>query len=172
MRFVYGIPFAIAWLALVHAVGSGVGLAGAQIAAAWGAHVFGTSRTPAKLDRARGFGMNEGVALGSDLSPLGSALQAWSDGRGADVVALVAGFHRLADEGQVPGRSALLRGDLEDVAGAEILQEPEEQFYGDRTYRARDPEGHIWTFGQTVKAMDPAEWDKAMGWKTTGPMTE
>lgn len=73
-------------IALVHAVGSGVGLAGAQIAAAWGAHVFGTSRTPAKLDRARGFGMHEGVALGSDLSPLGSALQAWSDGRGADVV--------------------------------------------------------------------------------------
>jgi len=57
-------------------------------------------------------------------------------------------------------------------AGAEILQEPQEQFYGDRTYRARDPEGHIWTFGQTVKAMEPAEWDKAMGWKTTGPLTE
>jgi uncharacterized glyoxalase superfamily protein PhnB len=32
-------------------------------------------------------------------------------------------------------------------AGAEILQEPATQFYGDRTYRARDPEGHIWTFG-------------------------
>ena len=73
-------------IALVHAVGSGVGLAGAQIAAAWGAHVFGTSRTQAKLDRARGFGMHEGVALSTDLSPLGSALHAWSDGRGADVV--------------------------------------------------------------------------------------
>lgn len=71
---------------LVHAVGSGVGLAGAQIAAAWGAHVFGTSRTQAKLERARGFGMDEGVALTGDLSPLGSALHAWSDGRGADVV--------------------------------------------------------------------------------------
>jgi uncharacterized glyoxalase superfamily protein PhnB len=48
-------------------------------------------------------------------------------------------------------------------AGAEILQEPEDQFYGDRTYRARDPEGHIWTFGQTVKAMKPEEWDAAEG---------
>src|SRR5574341_2468861 len=28
-------------------------------------------------------------------------------------------------------------------AGAAILVEPEDQFYGDRTYRARDPEGHI-----------------------------
>jgi uncharacterized glyoxalase superfamily protein PhnB len=36
-------------------------------------------------------------------------------------------------------------------AGAAILQEPTDQFYGDRTYRARDPEGHVWTFGQTVR---------------------
>lgn len=48
-------------------------------------------------------------------------------------------------------------------AGAEILQEPDTQFYGDRTYRARDPEGHIWTFGVTVKTMAPEEWDKASG---------
>jgi len=32
-----------------------------------------------------------------------------------------------------------------------ILQEPTDQLYGDRTYRARDPEGHVWTFGQTVR---------------------
>lgn len=48
-------------------------------------------------------------------------------------------------------------------AGAEIMQEPDTQFYGDRTYRARDAEGHIWTFGVTVKEMTPAEWDAAMG---------
>lgn len=48
-------------------------------------------------------------------------------------------------------------------AGAEILQEPDTQFYGDRTYRARDPEGHIWTFGVTVNAMASDEWDKASG---------
>ena len=51
-------------------------------------------------------------------------------------------------------------------AGAEILAEPEEQFYGDRTYRARDPEGHIWTFGVTVEKMTPADWDKASGLTT------
>ena len=50
-------------------------------------------------------------------------------------------------------------------AGAEILQEPDTQFYGDRTYRARDPEGHIWTFGVTVKETTPEEWDKATGLK-------
>ena len=51
-------------------------------------------------------------------------------------------------------------------AGALILQEPATQFYGERTYRARDPEGHIWTFGVTVTRMTPAEWDKASGLTT------
>src|SRR5262249_14749471 len=51
-------------------------------------------------------------------------------------------------------------------AGADILQEPETQFYGDRTYRARDLEGHIWTFGVTEKRMTPQEWDKASGLTT------
>src|SRR3546814_12613055 len=42
-------------------------------------------------------------------------------------------------------------------AGAAIIAEPETQFYGDRTYRAKDPEGHIWTFGVTVEAKTAAE---------------
>jgi uncharacterized glyoxalase superfamily protein PhnB len=49
-------------------------------------------------------------------------------------------------------------------AGAEILQEPADQFYGDRTYRARDPEGHIWTFGQSVRVMTPEEMSKGSGY--------
>ncbi len=53
-------------------------------------------------------------------------------------------------------------------AGAKILVEPETQFYGDRTYRCKDPEGHIWTVSQTVQIMHPDEWDTAgMGLKTT-----
>ncbi len=51
-------------------------------------------------------------------------------------------------------------------AGAEIVMEPETQFYGDRSYRARDPEGHIWTFGQTVKTVAPDDWDRETGLKT------
>jgi uncharacterized glyoxalase superfamily protein PhnB len=52
------------------------------------------------------------------------------------------------------------------AAGAEILQTPDTQFYGDRTYRARDPEGHIWTFGVTVSEVGPEAWDKASGMTT------
>jgi uncharacterized glyoxalase superfamily protein PhnB len=49
------------------------------------------------------------------------------------------------------------------AAGATILQEPANQFYGDRTYRAADPEGHIWTFGQTVRALTREEAEAASG---------
>jgi uncharacterized glyoxalase superfamily protein PhnB len=52
------------------------------------------------------------------------------------------------------------------AAGATILQEPVTQFYGDRTYRAKDPEGHIWTFGVTVQRLTPEQWDKASGLTT------
>ena len=49
------------------------------------------------------------------------------------------------------------------AAGAVILQEPADQFYGDRTYRAKDPEGHVWTFGQTVRYVGREEAEKASG---------
>lgn len=54
------------------------------------------------------------------------------------------------------------------AAGAVIVQEPEDQFYGARTYRALDPEGHMWTFAQTVRALPPrAEAEQAIGAKIT-----
>jgi uncharacterized glyoxalase superfamily protein PhnB len=56
------------------------------------------------------------------------------------------------------------------VAGAVILAELEDQFYGDRTYRCRDPEGHIWTVAQTVKAVSREEAEAATGLKITGWM--
>ena len=51
------------------------------------------------------------------------------------------------------------------AAGATILQEPEDQFFGDRTYRAVDPEGHMWTFGQTVRGVSFAEMEASSGLK-------
>jgi uncharacterized glyoxalase superfamily protein PhnB len=52
--------------------------------------------------------------------------------------------------------------------GAIILMEPEDQFYGDRTYRARDPEGHVWTFGQAVRDVSREEAEKLSGLKIEG----
>ena len=54
------------------------------------------------------------------------------------------------------------------AAGAVILQEPEDQFYGARTYRARDPEGHVWTFDQFVRTVTREEAEAASGLKIEG----
>lgn len=67
---------------LVHAVGSGVGLAAVQVVRAWGATPYGTSRTPDKLDAASALGMEAGVALPDDLAPLAPAIAQWTGGRG------------------------------------------------------------------------------------------
>ena len=48
---------------LIHAVGSGVGLAATQLVRALGGRAFGTSRTPDKIDRAKAFGLESGCAL-------------------------------------------------------------------------------------------------------------
>ena len=53
-------------------------------------------------------------------------------------------------------------------AGAEIIAEPQTQFYGDRTYRCRDPEGHIWTISQTVETVSAEQAEAASGLKITG----
>lgn len=54
------------------------------------------------------------------------------------------------------------------AAGAEILMEPENQFYGDRAYRCRDLEGHIWSVGQRVETVSREEAEAATGLKITG----
>jgi uncharacterized glyoxalase superfamily protein PhnB len=48
-------------------------------------------------------------------------------------------------------------------AGATILRELADQFYGDRTYSAEDLEGHIWSFGQTFKVMTNEEMSQEDG---------
>ena len=50
-------------------------------------------------------------------------------------------------------------------AGATIVMEPADQFYGDRTYMAADPEGHHWTFAQTVRNVSLQEMEEATGFK-------
>ena len=48
-------------------------------------------------------------------------------------------------------------------AGATALREPEDQFYGDRVYSARDPEGHVWSFGQSVRKVSREAAELASG---------
>lgn len=71
---------------LIHAVGSGVGLAATQVARAWGALPYGSSRTSDKLERARSWGLENGIFVGSELETLVTASREWTGGRGVDVV--------------------------------------------------------------------------------------
>lgn len=49
------------------------------------------------------------------------------------------------------------------AAGARIVAEPEDQFYGDRTYRALDLEDHAWSFSTKVREVSRAEAEEAIG---------
>jgi uncharacterized glyoxalase superfamily protein PhnB len=53
------------------------------------------------------------------------------------------------------------------AAGARITQAPEDQFYGERTYRALDPEGHVWNFAQKVRDVSVSDMEAASGLKTS-----
>lgn len=40
------------------------------------------------------------------------------------------------------------------AAGATVLAEPEEMFWGDRMVRLRDPDGYLWSFASKAHAID------------------
>jgi len=73
---------------LIHAVGSGVGLAATQLVRALGGRAFGTSRTPDKIERAKPFGLESGYAVPepSSLTGLSTFARNVTGGRGFDVV--------------------------------------------------------------------------------------
>ncbi len=48
------------------------------------------------------------------------------------------------------------------AAGGRIIQEPTDQFDGDRTYRVADPQGHIWAFEQKVREVTPEQLEAAV----------
>ena len=58
------------------------------------------------------------------------------------------------------------------AAGAQIVDEPTDQFYGARTYRAIDPEGHVWNFSQEVRVVTEEEMEKATGLKVATSLPE
>lgn len=73
-------------VALIHAVGSGVGTAAVQLAHAAGATVYGTSRTADKLERVRAFGLQDGVVVGDAPESFVEPIQRWTNGAGANVI--------------------------------------------------------------------------------------
>jgi len=70
---------------LIHAVGSGVGLAGLQLAKAKGAFVIGTSRTQDKLDRCLAFGLDKPILTNKAIN-FASIVKNVTDGEGVNVI--------------------------------------------------------------------------------------
>ena len=54
------------------------------------------------------------------------------------------------------------------AAGAQIVREPQDEFYGDRTYLARDLEGHVWSFAQPVRKVSREDAEARSGLKIQG----
>lgn len=69
---------------LIHAIGSGVGTAAAQIARAWGVRVIGTSRSAWKLERAREHGVN--LAIDTSESDFAEVVHEATDGMGVEAI--------------------------------------------------------------------------------------
>ncbi len=91
---------------LIHAVGSGVGLAATQLARAFGAIPFGTARTAEKIERAREYGLEDGVVVRDSVDVIPPAVEKWTSGKGMEIILdLVAGPYVAANV-----RSAALRG--------------------------------------------------------------
>jgi len=81
---------------LIHAVGSGVGTAAAQLGRARGATVIGTARTADKLARARALGVDEGIV--PEGGRFADRVRAATGGRGADVVLELVGGAYVAED--------------------------------------------------------------------------
>ncbi len=76
---------------LIHAVGSGVGLAAVQLVRALHAIPFGTSRTADKVEQARQHGLEDGMAVRENFDDLIAAAEKWTGGKGMNVVLDLAG---------------------------------------------------------------------------------
>lgn len=59
-------------------------------------------------------------------------------------------IHLHVDDADAIGRQAV-------AAGATMLSEPTDQFYGERSCKLRDPFGHTWLIGHSIEKVEPQE---------------
>jgi NADPH2:quinone reductase len=106
---------------LIHAAGSGVGLAGLQLAQATGALVIGTSRTVEKLARCREFGLDVAVVPGEDPTDMLPRVRNVTGGQGVNVILdLVGGAYFDANVRAAAQKGRLVLVSTSSGARAEI----------------------------------------------------
>jgi PhnB protein len=120
---------------------------------------LGYADAPAAIDfLCRAFGFSERFRMPMPDGTIGHAELACGD----NVIMLAslwreAGHASPRELGGVHGQLMVYVDDVDAHyarardAGATIIAEPEDQFYGARTYRAVDPEGHRWIFATQVR---------------------
>lgn len=81
---------------LIHAVGSGVGLAALQLAKTKNVKVFGTSRTQDKLDRCKEFGLDEAILVLSEAN-FAETIKEKTGGKGVDLILDLVGAKYFAE---------------------------------------------------------------------------
>lgn len=128
-------------------------VADARAAMRFYAEVFGAAPVPPCLTAPDG-----GVAH-AEMSLLGGRIML------ADAAF---GGRTPTDLGGVASRISLTVGDVDAVvakavaAGADVIIEVSDQFYGHRSGRIRDPFGHEWILGQVLENLSEAEMQARM----------
>ena len=111
------------------------------------------------LDRAFGFAEDRAARL---EHPEGSVYLTQIVVAGVSVMIGTAGGHGLASPATAGTTTQALIVYVDDLdghcrraraAGAEVVSEPADQFWGERRYEAKDLEGHLWSFHQPVRAV-------------------
>ncbi|MHB8528653.1 MAG: VOC family protein [Caulobacteraceae bacterium] len=126
----------------------------------------------------KAFGFETSMLVTDEAGAVGHAEMTWRDGVisvGGELVSpeLLGPARMISPLGLDGAGSQFLRVELEGdldahcerarAAGARITQQPADQFYGARTYRALDPEGHVWTFHQAVGSVSPEVAEEGRG---------
>ena len=94
---------------LVHAAGSGVGLAAIQLIRRFGGVPFGTARHESKIAAARACGLEAGEVMSASLAELEPAVAEWTGGRGVRIVLdLVGGAYTAASMAVLSPRGCLV----------------------------------------------------------------
>jgi putative PIG3 family NAD(P)H quinone oxidoreductase len=106
------------WL-LIHAIGSGIGTAALQVAHASGLRVLGTSRSAAKLERAKELGLDVGIDTSDDGWP--TRVEEATAGKGIDVILdLIGGSYLAASIRALKPRGRLILVGLTAGRSAEL----------------------------------------------------
>lgn len=80
---------------LIHAVGSGVGLAALQLAKAKNIRVFGSSRTQDKLEKCKAFGLDEAILISDEIDFV-EKIREKTNVKGVDVILDLVGANYFA----------------------------------------------------------------------------